>query len=120
MGLLAVLGVILIVFGIIALFGVISLSLPIAIVLVVVGILLVVFGGRVNLNRQIMPSVSDDIMTKLRGLGYVGSINDMLREYWKATAVGEPASMTSCNDFRRYNKTLADGLVSKFPTDALP
>lgn len=67
-----------------------------------------------------MPSIADNIVTKLRGLGYTGSINDMLKAYWQATAVGEPAHFTSCNDFRRYNKTLADGLVSKFPTDALP
>lgn len=67
-----------------------------------------------------MATVNDQIITKLTGLGYSGSINNMLHNYWAFTNSIAPASFTSTNDFRRYNKTLADGLASLYPKDVLP
>lgn len=67
-----------------------------------------------------MPTVNDQIVTKLNGLGYTGSINDKLFAYYKFLAAGSPAHLTSCSDFRRFGKLLSDGLASKFPLDVLP
>lgn len=48
MGLLAVVGIVLIIVGLLGLFKVLAISLAIALLTCIVGLLLVVFGGRFN------------------------------------------------------------------------